>query len=340
MKKKNIIKTWLDNARSSSSVQSVMPAVLTLVLAIGQENFSLWLGLLAIVGVWAAHMAVNLADDLFDYKADMLKDREQVVRRGFKAYTAKYPYLTDGSATVKDLWMAIFAFAAIALVCGVVIAIFRGWEILIIAAITAFLGVFYSAPPIKFCYWGMGELVTGFIFGPLLMAGVWWASAGSFDPRILSVSVPVGLLVINILYTHSMIDREGDAASDKMTLAGLLHFSWLKLLASFVFNFGPFIIFAVSVALGILPPLYLVVLLALPRPIWLFWSLVRFEQGKDIDKELEKPRKMLGNMGDWPTYRKAGLDWFLIRWLTARNIVSAFCVLTILVNVIIVIFIR
>lgn len=331
---KNSIKKWLENARWTSSVQSVMPAVLTLVLAIGQENFSWWLGLLAIVGVWTAHLSLNLADDLFDYKADMLKDREKVIRKGFKAFTAKYPYLTDGSATVKDLWMAILGFAAVALVCGGVIAWMRGWEILLIAALAGFLGVFYSAPPIKFCYWGMGELVIGVIFGPLLMAGVWWASAGSFDPWILSVSVPVGLLVINILYTHSMIDREGDAASDKLTLAGLLSKSWLKLSASFVFNFAPFVIYLVAVLMGTLHPLYLVVLVALPRPMWLFWSLVRFEQGKDIDAELEKPRKMLGNMGDWQAYRKAGLDWFLIRWLTARNTVSAFCFLTIVVHVV------
>ena len=81
-------------------MQSLMPSVVAVVTAIGTEGFSWWLALVAVAGVWCAHLACNLIDDYFDYKADMLKDRQEVVRKGIKAYTAKYPYLTDGSATL------------------------------------------------------------------------------------------------------------------------------------------------------------------------------------------------------------------------------------------------
>ena len=89
------LKTWLKNGRVGALVQSVMPAVLAVVLAIGHEGFNVWLALIAVLGVECAHLALNLSDDYFDYKADMLADRVNVVRKGFKAYTAKYPYLTD-----------------------------------------------------------------------------------------------------------------------------------------------------------------------------------------------------------------------------------------------------
>lgn len=334
----NMIKNWLDNARSASTMQSVMPAVLTVVLAIGQPQFSWWIAVVGVLGVWLAHMALNLADDFFDYKADMLKDRETVVRKGMKAFTAKYPYLTNGSATINHLRNAIGVFGLLAVACGVVVATQRGYEILIVAAIAGVLGIFYSAPPIKFCYWGMGEIVVGLIFGPLLMEGVWWAATGAFEWWILTVSVPIGLLVINILYTHSMIDLEGDAASDKMTLAGLLRTNTLKLAMSALLNFGPFVIYVMSISLGTLHWAYLAVLLVLPRAVWLFWSLVQFTKGIDIEKELVKPRKMLGPMGNWEAYRKSGLDWFLIRWLTARNTVSGFCLITIVVHIILLFF--
>ena len=39
-------------------------------------------------------------------------------------------------------------------------------------------------------------------------------------------------------------------------------------------------------------------------------------------------------MGDFDRFRKAGLDWFMIRWLTARNIVTFFCTILIIVNLI------
>lgn len=336
---KKTISFWLKNARVGATMQSLMPSVVAVVMTIGGGEFGWWQALLAVVGVWCAHLACNLLDDYFDYKADMLKDREQVVRRGIKAYTAKYPYLTDGSATVSDLKRAIATFGAVAVACGVAVACSRGWGILLIAAAAAVLGFFYSAPPVKFCYWGMGELVTGLIFGPLLMEGVYWAAAGVPNWRVLSISMPLGLLVANILYTHSMIDLEGDAASDKLTLAGLLKFPGAKLAMSWLMNFLPYLCVVAAAILGWLHPAYLAVVLMLPRSIWLFWSLIKFTQGADFSHELEHPRKFLGNMGkDWEGVRKAGLDWFLIRWLTARNIVTGFCLIIVIVKSILLIF--
>ena len=162
-------------------MQSLMPSVVAVVTAIGTEGFSWWLALVAVAGVWCAHLACNLIDDYFDYKADMLKDRQEVVRKGIKAYTAKYPYLTDRSATLGSLRRAIAVFVLLAAACGLVVGWQRDWAILLIALAAGLLGFFYSAPPIKFCYWGMGEVVTGLIFGPLLMAGVYWAASGVMD---------------------------------------------------------------------------------------------------------------------------------------------------------------
>lgn len=337
-----MIKTWIKNARSESLPQSVMPAVVAVVLAIGAENFCWWIAVLAVLGVALAHLSANLADDYFDYKADMLKDREKVVRQGIKAFTAKYPYLTDGSATPKQLRNAVAGFGLAAIACGVAICLVRGWELMLVAAVAGVLAFFYSAPPLKLCYHGLGELVTGLIFGPLLMLGVYWAAAGSsFGDLwwgILGVSVPMGLLVTNILFTHSMIDKAGDTASEKKTLAAV----WPKanMAISWMLIFVPFLIIFACVALGRLGWPYLLVALMLPRAIWLYWSLIQFQKGADFEKELEKPRKMLGPMGDWATYRKLGLDWFLIRWLTARNIVSGYCLVIIVVKVAELIFLK
>ena len=50
-------------------MQSLMPSVVAVVTAIGAEGFSWWVALVAVVGVWCAHLACNLIDDYFDYKA-------------------------------------------------------------------------------------------------------------------------------------------------------------------------------------------------------------------------------------------------------------------------------
>ena len=119
------LKKWFDNARSVSLVQSVMPSVLAVVLAIGKEGFHWWDAVLAVVGVACAHLAMNLTDDYFDYKVDMLGDRDKVTRQGFRAMLVKYPYLTDGSQTLKSTAVAIASFIIAALCCGGVILLDR-----------------------------------------------------------------------------------------------------------------------------------------------------------------------------------------------------------------------
>lgn len=334
------LKQWLINAREGATAQSTLPSILAVVMAIGAPGFNIWLAILAVLGVKCAHLAMNLIDDLFDYKADMLSDRLGAIRQGFKAYTAKYPYLTDGSVTVRGLKLAIAAFGAVAFACGAVIVYFRTlwggfigpdgsvWMIFCVG-LTAFLGVFYSAPPIKFCYWGAGEAVTGIIFGPLLMIGMSYACAGTLTPEIGILSIPVGLLVMNILYTHSFIDESGDKASGKYTLAGLIRSKGGKLAVSIVLNFLPFLIVVVAVALGRVHPAYLAVFIALPRAIWLIRSLLAFTRGEELETS-----KFLGPMGNWDAIKAAGLSWYLSRWFTARNLLTLYCILIALVRIV------
>ena len=107
----NIIQYWFRNARYRSLAQSVMPAVLAAVMASRNEGFIWWTALLAVFGVAMAHLAMNLADDWFDYRVDMLGDRDKVTRQGFRAMMVKYPYLSSGEQSLKSTAVAIAASA-------------------------------------------------------------------------------------------------------------------------------------------------------------------------------------------------------------------------------------
>ena len=335
----NIVSKWLRNARSVSLMQSMMPAALAVVLAVGSPGFNIWMALLAVAGIVSAHLAMNLADDYFDYKADMLGDRDKVVRKGFRAMMVKYPYLTDGSETPASLLKAIACMLAFALACGVGIFLFRlhdsgfsgpqgCWWIVAIAALAGFLGIFYSAPPFKFAYRGFGEPVIGFIFGPLLMLGCHYAAAGRISQEVVWISVVVGLLVLNILYTHSFIEIAGDEESGKMTLARLLPTDGLRLAAAWAINMLPYVIIVAGAVLGCLEPAYLAVLFVLPRSLWLCGSLREFAKGNTGVPDM--PPLILGAMKGWERYREMGIDWFMMRWLTSRNITGAFCLIIII----------
>ena len=183
---------WVKHARWIALPQSALPAVLAVCMASQRDGFSLLWGLLAVFGVMTGHLCMNLLDDYFDYKVKKTDFRTRMEHQGMRARIAKCTYLTSGEATLKQLLIACFVFGAIAVSIGFVIFLFRGKVILLLAAITGLLGIFYSGPPLRLSYRGLGEIVIGVVFGPLLMTGVFYASCGIFDRSILFVSIPVG----------------------------------------------------------------------------------------------------------------------------------------------------
>lgn len=327
----NKIGFWIKNARHIALPQSVLPALLALAMAATHADFSWGLGLIALLGIILAHLGMNLADDYFDYKVKSGENRNEMAAEGMRARIAKYPYLISGEATLKGLATAIFIFLLLAAICGSVIFYFRGINILYIALIGGFLGISYSGWPFRLCYHGYGELVIGLMFGPLLMIGMQYAAAGVFDAKIILVSIPVGLLVTNILFSHSIMDAIPDAKMGKMTFARLLAKPKLILFFSSLLNFLPFVIIALGVAFGILHWAYLTIFVLLPMAIYLVHSLVQFVYHKTIVIKLQP---WMGPMGAFDKYREIGIDWFMLRWLLARNLVTFFCLILAIVNVI------
>lgn len=329
----NKIGFWINNARHIALPQSILPALLAFAMAGTHPDFSWWLGLVALFGIICAHLGMNLADDYFDYKVKSGENRNEMAAEGMRARIAKYPYLTSGQATVKQLAGAIVVFLLIASVCGAVILYFRGINILYLALIAGFLGISYSGWPFRLCYHGYGELVIGLMFGPLLMIGMQYAAAGVFDATIVLVSVPVGLLVTNIVYSHSIMDAIPDEKVGKMTFARLLAKPKWMIFFSGIFNLVPFVIIAVGVTLGLLHWAYLSIFILLPMAIYLVDSLNQFVHHNTVDIHL-KP--WMGPMGEFDKYREVGIDWFMLRWLIARNLVTFFCLILAVVNLILI----
>ena len=322
---------WFKNARPISLPQSLLPAVTAVALSYGAGEFS-WISVVAcIIGIACLHLGFNLLDDWFDYKAGSAQARQKVANEGFRGRMVKYPYLTSGEATTGQLLCAIACYLAVAALCGVVVLIIRGWMISGWVAAALVLGVSYSGGPLKLGFRGLGELVIFIMFGPLMMSGIYYAVTGTVDFKITWLSVAVGILVTNIVYSHSVLDSVPDAKMGKKTMAHLMGSSKGQVVLSALMNTIPYLMVGVGVVLGQLHPAYLAVFLVLPLSLWLVRSLNDFVNHRDVKIEI---RPWMGPMGDFEAYRKSGVDWFLLRWLVARNIVQFFCFIIIVVNLI------
>ena len=327
----NTLKFWIKNARDIALPQSILPALLAVSMAAVHPDFSWWPALVALFGVVCAHLGFNLADDYFDYRHNDVEARKKVTAEGFRTHMEKCHYIESGEATPKELLMAMCAFLAVAGMAGGVVWWFRGWPVAVLTLTGLLLGISYSGKPLELGYHGLGELVIGVMFGPLLMIGMQFAACGVFDDKIVWVSAAVGLLVTNIVYSHAVLDLKADAQAGKMTFARLLRTRGAMLSFSGLFNLLPFAILIVGVAVGQLHWAYLSVLPLLPMGIYLIYSLAAHLNDKTIPFE---PRWWMGPMGNFELYRRHNMDWFLIRWLVARNLVTFFCLVLAVVNVV------
>ena len=326
---------WFKNTRPISLPQSMLPAMTAVALSYGSSEFSWIAAIASIIGVGFLHLGLNLLDDWFDYRVGSAEARQKVANEGFRGRMIKYPYLTSGEATPKQLLSAVAVFLSAAALMGTIVIAIRGWMILGWVAAALVIGVSYSGGPLKLGFRGLGELVIFIMFGPLMMTGVYYAITGAVDWKISWLSIAVGLLVTNIVYSHSVLDAVPDAKMGKRTMAHLMGTPKGQILLSALINILPYVMVVAAVLLGQMNAAYLAVLAVLPLSIWLIRSLNDYVNHKEVKIEI-KP--WMGPMGDFDAYRKAGVDWFLLRWLVARNIVQFFCLIVIVVNFIVNIF--
>lgn len=329
MKKK--VAFWFDNARPVSLPQSMLPALTAVALSYGEGEFNWVAALTALVGVMFLHLSVNLLDDWFDYKVGSAEARKKAANEGLRGRMTKYPYLTSGQATHGQLLKAVVAFGMVAAVMGCIIISIRGWDILWWVAAAILFGESYSGAPLKLSFHGLGEMDVFIMFGPLLMTGVYYSITGTFDTKIACLSIAVGLLVTNIVYSHSVLDAVPDRKMGKKTMAHLMGSPRGQVAFSALLNTLPYLIVVAMVILGQLHVAYLSVLLVLPVSLWLVSSLNAFVHHRKVPIET---KWWMGPMGAFERYRSVGLDWFMLRWLTARNIVTMFCMVLVIVNLI------
>lgn len=341
----SILKTWVDNARWISLPQSILPAITALILALTQQTdgFQWYLAIMAVFGVVFLHLGMNLFDDYFDYRYKKVDYRNELAAKGMRARLAKCAYLEGegGKNNLKQLLIASIGFVVLATILGVFIYLQRGNFILYLSIVCFVLCIEYSAPPLRLSYYGLGELSVGLIFGPLLMIGVYYTSCGSVSQELIIPSIAIGMLVANILFTHSVLDLQADKYANKKTLAVVLNDSfWVKrniilsknlmLSLCFIFIFSPFLIIGLGIVLSYISLWYLAVLLTLRMAIGLFSMMFWFY--KD-DKKAFEHKQWMGPFQQWEQIKEGGIEWFMFRWLVARNYISIFCFIIIAINI-------
>lgn len=146
----------------------------------------------------------------------------------------------------------------------------------------ALAALFYTAPPLRLCARrGLGELLVGACFGPLMVAGTALALTGTATPRDFLAGIPIGLLTIAILWVNEFPDAKSDQATGKNTLVVTLgkeraRWGYAQLLAT------TFLLIPVAVGFGGFPVGALAMLLAAPLAVSASRQVITHYQDREL----------------------------------------------------------
>ena len=180
----------------------------------------------------------------------------------------------------------------LAVLLGGALAWIGGWPILLIGVLSLLSGLAYTGGPFPFGYHGLGDLFVFAFFGPVAVSGTAYLQLGYWSDLAFVLSVPVGLLVTNILVVNNLRDRPTDHAAGKRTLAVRIgdgatrrQYALFTVLAYLVPS---------ALALGHPPrPWLLLPLVTLPIAAGLVRRVLGGRAGRDLNATLEQTGKLL-----------------------------------------------
>ena len=213
---------------------------------------------LTMLGGFLLHIGTNTSNDYYDHTSGTDE--------------ANYNYMVPFSGGSRSIQMglisakgmlnvAIITFALSAIV-GIPLIYKAGINILYLGIVGFLSGLFYTAPPFRFASRkGMGELLIGLNFGPLMVAGSALVQTGQLLPEAFLAGLPIGLLIAAVVYMNEFPDHDSDKQTGKNTLIVVFgpekaRFGYVALVAS------AFISIVVMALNGIFPKLTLITLIS------------------------------------------------------------------------------
>jgi 1,4-dihydroxy-2-naphthoate octaprenyltransferase len=156
-----------------------------------------------------AHLSTNFSNDYFDREADAKS--EPTGLSGGSGVLVSNPELAP---LAHRLALGLLIASCL---LAVAFTLYYGYSLFFLAfsLLGALLGWFYTAPPLRFAYRGLGELTTMVAVG-LVMPGMgYFVISGTIDAWFLVLSLPLTCYGLFFILTVEMPDMEVDALTGK-----------------------------------------------------------------------------------------------------------------------------
>jgi len=225
------IKIWFQEVKPGIIPASVVPIIVGTAIAFGLQGiFHLDLFLVTLFAGILLHWGADVTNDYFDHNAEGTGS-DDINVEFIRPYSGGSRTLQQGLLTHKEVAIGAIVCYAIAGILGIYLVLRLGWVILALGGIGAFLGFFYSTPPIRFVKRGVGEFVIGTTFGVLMVVGSYWVQVQTpialawpliipydqfLEPGFISIAVSI--MIALVLFINEFPDYVADRDANKRTL--------------------------------------------------------------------------------------------------------------------------
>lgn len=203
---------WRMAARPKTLPAAVGPVLVGVGVAISLGQFAPLPALAALAGALLLQIAVNLANDYFDF----VKGVDTAERLGPPRAAA------SGALSTGELRTGIAVVLGLSMLVGLYLISVGGLPILIIGVASILSALAYSGGPFPLASNGLGDVFVFIFFGIIAVVGTYYVQSLTLNPLAFIAAVPVGALITAIIVVNNYRDMETDRKSGKRTLAVIL----------------------------------------------------------------------------------------------------------------------
>ena len=178
----------------------------------GTFNWPLFL--LALFAMMALHAGANIANDYFDHVSN-----NDWLNTNVTPFSGGSRFIQNRLLSPKATLLAALFCLTVGAIFGIIILMITRSIFIFVIGLVGILGsFFYTAPPVKLGYRGIGEGVIAFLFGVLPVYGSYYLQTRSIDIIPLSAGCVVGIMIFLVILANEFPDIAADTAVNKKTL--------------------------------------------------------------------------------------------------------------------------
>jgi len=277
------VNPWVLAARPATLPAAVVPVFVGAAAAFSEgAKFRGVVFLMTLICALLIQIGTNFANDYSDF----VRGADHEGRLGPVRVTQSG--LIDQEGVKRGI---IIAFG-LAVLVGAYLAWIGGWPIIAIGVLSVLSGLAYTGGPFPLGYHGLGDLFVFVFFGIIAVTGTAYLQSGHWSTFALLLSIPIGLLVTNILVINNLRDLPTDIAAGKRTLATRIGDRATRVQYA-LFTIAAFVI---PLVIGITNPAHRMIMLPLvtfPLALRRVTTVLKSTSGRDLNPILARTGRLL-----------------------------------------------